>query len=325
MLMAVCHSTHAGWAEVEDFEELSDLRKTEGNLLWAESDVENLTHDEIETIAEEFGLHPLAVEDATNKRQRPKLENYDSHLFLILHQLDEVNGQLEAVQLACFVGERFVLTVHHGADRTIEEAKKRWRETDGDFDKGPAHLVHTLLDVIVDCFEEHANKLESQAEELEDQALSSPTTPIQKRLYSVKQQVARLRRYAFPVSGVIEQLTHPEGEGRDFVGVEESIYFRDVQDHTLRINEQVRNVDDIASAVLDLVRGEQASIENVNNRRLAAWAAIFAVSTLVAGVYGMNFRLVPDDGSLFGFWFAVILMAGLSGGLYMYFKRKDWL
>lgn len=325
MLMAVCHSSGKGWEKVADLEELSDLREKKGNLLWAETDVANLSKEDIATIAEEFGLHALAIEDASNKRQRPKLENYDTHLFLVLHQLDEVDGQLEAVQLACFVGERFVLTIHHGAERTIEEAKERWRNAGSGFEKGPAQLVHTLLDVIVDCFEEHANNLEDRVEEVEDQVLTAPTKPIQRRLYSVKQQVARLRRYAFPVSDVIEQMMHPEGAGRDFVGVEEAHYFRDVKDHTLRINGQVRNVDDLASAVLDLVRGEQTAVENENSRRLAAWAAIFAVSTLIAGVYGMNFALAPRAGSLFGFWFAVILMTALSGGLYAYFKRKDWL
>jgi magnesium transporter len=324
MLMAVCHSSKKGWEEVDDLDALSELRKEEGNLLWAEADTSDLDEKDIAVISEEFGLHPLAVEDSINTRQRPKLESYENHLFLVLHQLDEVNGQLEAVQLACFVGERYVLTMHHGAHRTIEEAKKRWQEHMDHLERGPAHLVHTLLDVIVDCFEEHANKLEDTVEVLEEAALTRPRDPIQKDLYSVKQMTARLRRYAFPVKGVLDWIVHPQ-EGRDLIRFEDAHYFRDIQDHTMRINEQVRNVDDLASAVLDLVRSEQAATLNDQSQRLAAWAAIFAVSTLIAGVYGMNFSLVPEEGSLVGFWFAVILMVALSGGLYVYFKSRKWL
>ena len=323
MLVAVCHSNEHGWRQVADLDELSELRHEEGNLLWAETNVVDLTGEEIEKIAEEFGLHPLAVADATNTRQRPKLENYDNHLFLVLHQLDEEAGQLEAVQLACFVGERYVLTIHHGADRTIEDAKKRWREQDH-FHHGSSHLIHTVLDVIVDCFEEHANNLEDEVERLEDVALSRPTIPMQKDLYQVKQRVARLRRYAFPVGRVVESMVAPEAETQ-FIELDDPLYFRDIADHTMRINDQVRNVDDLTSAVLDLVRAEQANALNENQRKLSAWAAIFAVSTLIAGVYGMNFSLVPEDGSLFGFWFAVVLMVVLTGGLYAYFKRREWL
>jgi magnesium transporter len=324
MLMAVCHSAGTGWQEVADLGLLSRLRAEQGNLLWAESDAADLSPEDIAMIGEEFGLHPLAVEDARTTRQRPKFENFGSHLFIVLHQLDEVKGQLEARQLACFVGTRFVLTIHHGAGRTIEAAKARWAEEQSHFQEGPAHLLHTLLDVIVDRFEEHADNMEGRVEHLEDRVLEKPTLPVQRDLYVVKQAASRLRRYAFPVTDIVDQLITPE-EGRDFVGVDEAHYFRDVKDHTLRINSQVRNVDELASAVLDLVRGEQAAVENQNSQRLAAWAAIFAVSTVIAGVYGMNFELVPANGSPGGFWFAITLMVVLSVALYFYFKAKKWL
>jgi magnesium transporter len=324
MLVAACHSSGHGWRKVSDLDELSELRREEGNLLWVETNVQNLTPEDIHTIAEEFGLHELAVADATNTRQRPKIENYDNHLFLVLHQLDEVDGQLEAVQLACFVGERFVLTIHHGADRTIDQAKERWREHREHIEKGPAHLIHTLLDVIVDCFEEHANNIEDIVEGLEDVALKTPGVPMQRELYSVKQRVARLRRYAFPVGRVIDWMVHPE-EGREMMQIGDPHYFRDISDHTMRISDQVRNVDDLASAVLDLVRNEQANALNENQRKLAAWAAIFGASTLVAGIYGMNFALIPEEGSLGGFWFAMVVMVLLSAGLFAYFKSREWL
>lgn len=324
MLMAVCHSAEAGWARVDDLDRLSDLRAESGNLLWAEADVSDLTQEDIETIAEEFSLHHLAVEDAVRSRQRPKLEPYENNLFMVLHQLNEEDGQLESAQIACFVGERYVLTLHHGAQRTLEEAKERWRRSDRHIEDGSAHLIHTLIDVIVDCYQEQADKLEDEVERLEDIALTSPTIPIQKDLYSVKQRIARLRRYALPVGRVLDWMVHPR-EGTGFMPTGSAHYFRDVEDHTLRINDQIRNVDELTQAVLDLVRSEQAAALNENSRRLSAWAAIFAVGTLIAGIYGMNFELVPADGTLLGFWFAVVLMVLAGGGLYLYFKRKEWL
>src|SRR5918999_5640478 len=112
MLMAICHSAGDGWTEIEDLARVSDLRGTHGVLLWAETDVSTLTPEDIATISEEFGLHPLAVEDAVNARQRPKIEVYDNHMFVVFDQLDHVEDQLEATQIACFVGERYVLTLH---------------------------------------------------------------------------------------------------------------------------------------------------------------------------------------------------------------------
>jgi magnesium transporter len=323
--MALCHERSAeGWTEVEDLDDLSELRKQSGNLLWAEADVQNLTPDDIATVAEEFGLHPLAVEDAMSLRQRPKIEAYDDHLFLVIHQLDERERHMEACQLACFIGDRYIVTIHHGAQRTIEEAKGRWAKGGVPGSEGPAQLVHTLLDVLVDEYQKHADHLEQEMEELEEVALATPTAPIQRQLYSVKQRIARMRRYALPVTRVLDAFVSADS-GKGILPDVEEPHFRDIKDHTIRIGEQIRSIDDLSQAVLDLARSEQAAALNENSRKLSAWAAIFAVATLVAGVYGMNFRLVPEENTLFGFWFAVALMVVICGSLYGYFKRRGWL
>ena len=323
--MAVCHSqTGDGWSEVANLDDLSELRKSSGNLLWADADVKDLTPDDIATIAEEFGLHPLAVEDAVSFRQRPKIEPYADHLFLVIHQLDEIDRQFEAVQLACFIGERYIVTIHHGGQRTIEETKRRWSEGDIPGSEGPSQLIHTLLDVIVDEYQDHADDLEAEVEELEETILGTPTAPIQRQLYSVKQRIARLRRYALPVSRVLDAFVTAD-EGKSVLPDIREPHFRDIKDHTIRIGEQVKNVDDLSQAVLDLARSEQAAALNENSRKLSAWAAIFAVATLIAGIYGMNFRLVPEDGTLFGFWFAVGSMAVACTAMYAYFKKRRWL
>jgi magnesium transporter len=319
--MAVCHSSETGWTQVEDLARLSDLRAETGNVLWAEADVATLTPEDIEMIAEEFDLHPLAVEDAVNTRQRPKLESYAGHLFIVFHQLDEIEGQLEACQIACFIGDRYVLALHEHADRILNEAKTRFNKEGHGLDS-PAFLVYTMLDVVVDDYQDKADRLEAEMEHLEEIVLETPVAPIQNQLYKTKQRIARLRRYVMPGSRLVEWMLDPAHSIFSDAGKEG---FRDVHDHLLRMTDQIRNIDELSDAVLDLVRSEQANALNEVNKRLAAWAAIFGVGTLIAGIYGMNFRLVPRDQTLYGFWFAIVLMIVCSAGLYFYFKRRDWL
>jgi magnesium transporter len=322
MLMAVCHSTDEGWSQIDDLERVSDLRAERGTLLWAEADVANLTHEDVETIAEEFGLHELAVEDAVHTRQRPKFETYDTHLFLVTHELNEQDGQLEAAQLASFIGDSYVLTIHAGATRTISEAKRRWLEQERTLES-PSQLVYTLLDALVDDYQTIADRLENEIEELEELVLETPRAPVQRQLYSLKQQVSRLRRYAIPATRLLDWVTKPD-VNQPFA--EEYVHlFRDVHDHLIRISEQIRNVDDLAQAVLDLTQSAHAQALNEVSKKLTAWAAIFGVETLIAGVYGMNFELVPYSGQVEGFWFALVLMVVCGVALFGFFRRKDWI
>jgi magnesium transporter len=322
MLLAVCQSAEKGWTDVQDLSSLSDLRSERTNLLMAEADVSKLTQDDVTLIAEEFDLHSLAVEDAVHTRQRPKLESYQTHLFVVMHQLDEEDGQLEAVQIACFVGDRYVLIMHAGATRTLDEFKRRWhanREAHTD----PSNLVHTLIDVVVDDYQDIADRLETEVEELEEIALTVPTAPIQRQLYSLKQRLARLRRYVLPAARLLDWALDPHTD-KPFSD-ETAALFNDVRDHLLRITDEIRNIDDLSQAVLDLNRSEQAVALNQVTRRLSAWAAIFAVETVIAGIYGMNFELVPFDGRVHGFWFAIGVMLVLGIALYVYFKRREWI
>lgn len=327
MLLAACHDD-GGWKKIDDLSTISELRSGAGNLLWVEADIANLEEADVEVIAEEFDLHPLAVEDATAPRQRPKVENYSNHLFATLHQLDEEDGQLEPVQLAFFIGRRYVLTIHHGADRIIETAKERWKDHPDELNMaGAAHLMHTILDVVVDEYQLHADAIETEMEDIEDIALATLNTPhihIQRQLYSVKQRISRLRRYALPVERMIQHLLAME-QMDGLMPDETKNLFRDVQDHLLRISAQLHNAGELSQGVLDLVRGEQAERLSVQGRKLSAWAAIFAVGTLIAGIYGMNFELIPDESSLTGFWFAIFAMVASSGALYAYFKKRGWL
>jgi magnesium transporter len=324
MLKATCHVPGKGWVDVADLDSISDLRALPGGLLWGQADVRNLPEGDVALIAEEFELDPQAVEDAVNVRERPKLELYDKHVLAVWHQLDEEDGQLEARQIAWFVGEDYVLALHAGVDRILSEAKTRWTDaTSAQLEQGPAFLMYTLVDVLVDDYGAIADRLEDEVEQLEEFALSLPGIALDKQLYTLKQRLSRLRRYVLPGSRVLDNLVGDEG--RHIVSPEQARLFRDVNDHLLRISDQVHTIDELSNAVLDLRRSEQAAHLSEINKKLTAWAAIIAVPTLISSTYGMNFELLPPEQSLEGFWFALSLMVLTAVGLFFYFKRKGWL
>ncbi|MGH2697713.1 MAG: magnesium transporter CorA family protein [Actinomycetota bacterium] len=332
MLLAICYDRETGWQQVSELATISDLR-SRGELVWAEADVKDLTEDDVALIAEEFSLHELAVEDAVTLRQRPKFENFPDHRFIVLHQLNEDGGQLEPAQLSMFVGDHYVLVLHGGATRTLVEARRRWKEDPGG-QLGPAWLLHTILDTVVDEYQQIADDLEQQIEDLEELTLESLDMPararmafvnngaMQRSLYSAKQRISRLRRYGNPAARLVQDLL---GEAKSFLDPALEPKFADVKDHALRIGDQVTNVESLTDAILDLRRAEQAGTLNEVTKKLTGWAAIIAVPTLVSSLYGMNFHLYPDVGPREGFWFALGLMLVLGVGLYVFFKRRNWL
>jgi magnesium transporter len=326
MLTALHYSPDTGWQEVTDLSVISSLCERSGERVWAEADVSTLTDGDVATIAEEFGLHELAVEDAKSMRERPKLEEYERHLFVVVHELETRDGQLEPVQIACFVGTRYVLVLHAGARSIMAEAKRRLRATKTDVWGGSTYLMHTLLDTIVDDYQHIADHLEEEIESVEEELLEDPRSPAQTRLYTVKQRLARFRRYVLPVSRMLSVVTNQGSFAPSIAIAEEHFgaYFRDVHDHTLRVADQVRNVEDLTDALLDLVRVEATNAQNEVTKRLTGWAAIIAVPTYIASVYGMNYQLVPRHQAL-GFWFALGLMASSAIGLYVYFRRRGWI
>ncbi|MGH2760518.1 MAG: magnesium transporter CorA family protein [Actinomycetota bacterium] len=327
MLTAIYSTPDTGWREITDLSKISNLCDESGSRVWAEANVATLTKEDIATIAGEFGLHELAVEDATEQRERPKLEEYEKHLFVVVHELQERDGQLEAVQIACFIGTRYVLALHFGAERTLDETKRRLRAHKGELWGGSASLMHTMLDAIVDDYQRIADALEEEVEHLEEELLADPRSHAQTRLYTVRQREARFRRYVLPVSRMLSNVVDQGsiGSAIRLVDTDFGAYFRDVYDHTLRVADQLRSIEDLSDALIDLVRVEAANAQNEVTKRLTGWAAIIAVPTFIASVYGMNFRLVPADGELFGFFFAMGMMVAAAIGLYAFFRRRGWI
>lgn len=317
MLSAIAYTTRTGWARVTDLSRISDLLEDPHVLLWATADARELSEQDVAQIAEEFGLHALAVEDAMQARQRPKLEAYPHHRFIVAHELTPSDGHVTAQQIACFVGERYVLVIHSGAQRVLAEARARLQRP-----RRPeaALIAHALLDAIVDEYANAAEALEDEVERLEDHMLERPHAH-QAGLFELRRRIVRLRRFALPTERLLEQIL----EGRADLGPRAPEAFRDVHDHTLRVNDTLRSVSDIADAIFDLQRSEQSKHLSDVTKRLSGWAAIIAVPTLIASVYGMNFALVPREGTLTGFVVALASMVTTAGLVFWVMRRRSWV
>jgi magnesium transporter len=313
--------TETQWHVVPDLDALRGMDLRAGPE-WITVDASRLGADELRSVLEAHGIHPLVAEDVAHPRQRPKIESYGDDLFLVLHQLDEEDGQLEACQLAAVITGEYVLVIHHGADRTIESLRRR-------VDGGAGPPLYVLLDTNVDEYERIANDLEEEVERFEEEALEASREGMveqrveQAELYSIKQRLSRLRRYAVPVERILASVTGVEGARS--IDEEARPLFQDVLDHTIRLSAQIRNVDELTGAVLDLIRSEQADTLNMVNKKLSAWAAIFAAWAVITGFYGMNLDLEPEEQTVFGFWFVFTLMGVVGLGLYLVFKRRKWL
>jgi magnesium transporter len=330
-LQAICRSP-TGWEEVDDLDTILRLRRDPTRLVWAEADVTGATEGDVRSLASGFGLDELAVEDALEARQRPKLETYPGHLLVILYQLDEIADQLEPRQIAAFIGQGFVIVLHHGAGRLITEARSRLHDEEQEA-LTVDRLLHSLLDSTVDDYEAKAAELGEEIEELELQALEvaragardARDLPSQYRLYTVKQQLSMLRRFALPMTRSLERLANPDGSSGEAPD-ESELRFRDVLDHVLRLAGQMRSIDELATGVLDLTRSIQADTLNDVNKKLSGWAAIIAAPALIVGLYGTNYGLVPTKSwGNWGFVFVVVLMVASAAGLYAFFKRRRWI
>jgi magnesium transporter len=338
-MRAICTDGTGGWTDTTDLGAAAKTCQDEGRFTWLEVDLDS-ARGEAHHVAERFGLDPLAVEDALSTRQRPKLETYEHHRFLVLFQLDEVADQLEDRQVAVFAGDSYVLLLHDGAERMVDEARGRLQKVDA-ADLDVERALHALLDSVVDDYERTSGRLDIDIEDLEAQALrasrrdarepaeGAKDLPSQSMLYAVKQQVSTLRRYALPLAGVVELLQAEEEARRQRMGDDDrtDLLFRDVHDHVIRLGAQVRNIDDLATAVVDLTRSLQGDMLNEVNKKLSAWAAIIAIPTLIASVYGTNYKLwpPPGDSRSWGFAGVVLIMAASGATLWLFFKRKRWI
>ncbi|MFB6510419.1 magnesium and cobalt transport protein CorA [Streptomyces virginiae] len=277
-------------------------------------------------LAEEMGLHSLAVEDALHGQQRPKRERFGDVLAIALKTLRYVEDEtsVETGDIMIFAGPHSVLTVSHGPINPCVEAARRLDADPDMLRVGPWAVLHAVLDVAVDAYSDAARRVRATLNRLEDEVFSTSRVDHTEGIYSLKREVREFRDAVQPLVPVVQGLLSG-GPGEKDHQPKIAPYIRDVADHLHRTDIEVRTLDELLDSVLGAQQARVGTWQNDDMRRISAWAAIFAIPTMVAGVYGMNFEHMPELGWTYGYPLAVGLMALAAGALYRAFRRNGWL
>jgi magnesium transporter len=314
-----------GRLELEGFPvaEISDRLADEAVTIWL--DLRDPDHGDLSVLSEEFGLHPLAVEEAVEEHQRPKLDRYQSHLFLNVYgaRLDSESGELATSELAAFITARALITVRKDDGLDIGAVVERWDASPDLAGSGVGYLLYGLLDYVVDGHFEAVQSLDDAVEALEDQLFADvpQDMQVQRRSFELRKSLVLLRRIVIPMREVVNALMR-----RDLHVVTEDLipYYQDVYDNVLRAAEWTESLRDLVNSILETNLTIQGNRLNVITKKVTSWAAIIAVPTAITGFYGQNVPY-PGFANGSGFLTSTILIVVLSGALYLTFKRKGWL
>jgi magnesium transporter len=279
--------------------------------------------EELDMVADCFGLHPLAVEDAQAHRQLPKSEQYGDQLFLVLRTAHLEDGRIAYGQTAVFVGPGFIVTVRHGSQRAHSELRAHLEAAPKALLHGPDYVLHSIMDFIVDGYF-------PIVEQLEDEALSMESTAEDHfldrasilRIFTMRREVVRFQRMLGVMTDVAARLANVSMPQID---ADMRPYFRDVYDHVVRTEYRLGGLREILTSVVETSNLLEMQRQGDNTRRLAAWAGLLAVPTALAGIYGMNFEHMPELKWHYGYYAAVALMGSICGILYWRFRKSGWL
>lgn len=308
-----------------ELDRVPELLGTDGTFLWL--DAASPTEEEVAEFAAALRLHPLTIEDLRHRRQRPRVELFERYAFVALRPLSLQGDDLVEHEVHAVVGAGFLGTLRYGpAPYPIEEIVRRWERQPDLFAAHPGGFaIYRLFDGVVDDYLSIVERLEDRTDDLEDVVFaddpSADGPSIQERIFLLKRGVVRVRRYAAPLRQGLDLIQDDPG----LVAAELLPYYRDVTEHAIRVADFADNIRDVLTSLLELRVAQVANHLNVVMRKLTAWAAIVLVPTLIAGVYGMNFRSMPELEWSYGYPFAIGFMGAAALGLYVMFKRKGWL
>ena len=281
-------------------------------------------------VQQQFGLHDLAIEDAINAHQRPKLELYEDSVFIVLRtaQREPSTGRLDFGETHVFLGRNYIVTVRHGSLRSHVGVRQRCEATPHLLSQGPGYVLYSLMDFIVDQYLPIVRQIEEEVQTLEAIVLGDPAasgatdSDATAKIYLLKRDLVSLRRAVAPLADVCNRLLrfdipHSPADTRP--------YFRDVYDHIVRLNESIDAQRELLTSALEAHLSLMTVAQNEHMKRITAWAAMIAVPTMIAGIYGMNFKGMPELQWRYGYLFSLVAMFVSCMGLYIGFKRSKWL
>jgi magnesium transporter len=303
-------------------EEAATAAKGDGDFVWL--GLFEPSADEVSAVAAAFELPELAVEDARHAHQRPKLEDYeDSNFFVVLRsaRYDDDREEVEFGEIHLFIGPGYVIAIRHGEASELGLARRRLEERPDLLRMGPASAVWAILDKVVDDYRPVVEGIENDIEEVEEEIFRRRGDPTQ-RIYFLKREVIEFHRAVAPLLGPLEGL---ERGAFPQVAPKLQSFFRDVADHARRVDESVMSQRELLTSVLEANLALLSVRQNEVVRAISAWAAIIAVPTFIASVYGMNFEYMPELDSRLGYPVALLVMAACVVALHRFFKRIQWL
>ncbi len=281
------------------------------------------TDAEIEILVERFKLHPLAVEDALAAHQMPKVEVYGRELFVVARTAMKIDDRLAYGETHVFVGDDHVVSIRHGSARAHNHLRTQLEASPLQLKKGPDFVLHGILDFIVDAYAPIVDDVEDSVLEMEQRTLDAFLSRLEiRRLFTLRRELLKFRRILGPMEEVLGRL-----QSLDLPCIDPDVrpYFRDVGDHVRRVNSRLGGLNDILSSVFEVANLLEQQRQGLITRKLAAWAAILAVPTAIAGIYGMNFEHMPELRWEYGYYAVLGVIAAICAALYVTFKRTKWL
>ena len=275
-------------------------------------------------VQQQFNLHPLAVEDATNAHQRPKLEQYGDALFVVARTAQLIDGRIAFGETHIFVGRGYIVSVRHGASTSYKSVRQHWETCPTSLAKGEDFILYALMDFIVDNYFPVIDALEEKVEELEEAIYygRDAKRDVLAEIAWVRRDLLDMRHAVAPLPDICQRIMRYDVPAMD---KNTQPYFRDIYDHTNILMDRIEALRETVKSVVESKMLMESMRQNDVMRRLAAWAAMLAVPTMVAGVYGMNFDVMPELKWRYGYFCALGLMAGICSILYWRFKKSGWL
>jgi len=305
-----------------DVGQISDYLQRPNCFVWVA--VHDTAAAELGGMQKAFGLHPLAVEDAQAGHQRPKIEEYGDSLFAVLHIVEPHDDELSVGELAIFAGRNYVLSVRNNAERGFQDVRARSEREPDLLRQGPGYILYALMDAVVDRYFPLLDRLEDELDAIEQRIFAPEGVPREsiEALYALKQRLMVMKH---AVSPLLEGVSNLSGARVPLLCAGVTVYFRDVYDHLQRLNQTVDSIRDTATTATYVNLSMVTLQENETMKRLAAYAALLAVPTMIAGIYGMNFEHMPELKWRYGYLLSLLVMAGIDIYLYFRFKRARWL
>ena len=313
---ALVHHPEGGFDEVRPLETISDLIQDRQQILWL--DIQDPNDEDVELLRCELGFHELALEDAVRRDQRPKIDLYDGYCFIVFYAVRRGRDD----EIALFVGENYLVTVHSGPVAEIDATVERWRLNADRLGHGIAVVIYSLLDAIVDGYFPVIDEITEAVEDIETELFESGAGDRQKEVFALKRELLNLRRVIAPEREVLNTLIRRD---EPILGEGTLPYFQDIYDHLIRIMDSVDLVRDQLTNLLDAQLSVISNRLNTVMKRMTALSTILMSVNLVAANYGMNFTVMPELGWPFGYAWALALMVAVGAGLALVFRRIDWL